>query len=71
VGSGEFGEAFGPGAVGVTAGEVGQGAAGFVEADLGALADGEVPEGLCDMGFADADGYPRGLISSLLRQQRG
>jgi hypothetical protein len=53
--SGEFGEAFGPGPVGVAAGEVGQDAAGFVEADLGALADGEVPECLCYMGFPDAD----------------
>ena len=54
-GSDEFGEALGPGAVGVAAGEVGQGAAGLVEADLGALPDGEVAEGLGDVGLADAD----------------
>jgi hypothetical protein len=34
---------------------VGQHAAGLVEADLGALPDGEVTEGLRDMGFPDAD----------------
>jgi DDE superfamily endonuclease len=54
--SGKVGEAFGPGAVGVAAGEVGQDTAGFVEADLGALPDGEVPERLCHMGFPDTDG---------------
>ena len=54
-GADEFGEAFGPGPVGVAAGEVGQDAAGLGEADLGAVADGEVAEGLGDVGFADAD----------------
>ena len=37
------GEAFVKGTVGVAAGEVGQQAAGLVEADLGAGADGQVP----------------------------
>ena len=55
MGSGEFGEAFGPGAVGVAAGEVGQGPAGFVEADFGAVPDGEVAEGLRDVALADPD----------------
>ena len=55
-GAGEFGEAFGPGAVGVAAGEVGQDAAGFGEADVGAVADGEVAEGLGDVALPDADG---------------
>jgi hypothetical protein len=40
----------------VTAGEVGQDAAGFEEADFGALADGEVAQGLGDVGLADSDG---------------
>jgi hypothetical protein len=57
VGSGEFGEASGPGAVGVPAGQVSEGSAGFGEPDVGALADGEVPEGLRDMAFSDSDGY--------------
>jgi hypothetical protein len=69
--SGEFGESAGPGPVGVAAGEVGEGAAGFEEPGVGAAADGEVAEGLGDVGFPDAAGYPRGLSSSLLRQQRG
>jgi hypothetical protein len=54
--SDEFGEAAGPGAVGVAAGEVGQGAAGFGEADVGAAADGEVSEGLRDVGFPTPTG---------------
>lgn len=70
VGSGEFGEAFGPGAVGVAAGEVGQCSAGLVEADLGALPDGQVPEGLCDMGFPDADGPWRRTDSPLWSKRR-
>ncbi|MFF4020698.1 hypothetical protein [Streptomyces sp. NPDC001843] len=40
----------------MAAGEVGEDAAGFGEADVGALADGEVAEGLGDVGLADADG---------------
>ena len=44
-----------PGAVGVAAGEVGQDPAGLGEADLAAAAGDEVPEGLGDMGLADAD----------------
>ena len=39
----------------MAAGEVGQDAAGLVEADLGALPDGQMPEGLGDVGFADTD----------------
>ena len=39
----------------MAAGEVGQHSAGLGEPDVGAAADGEVPEGLGDMGFADAD----------------
>jgi hypothetical protein len=55
-GSDEFGEAFGPGPVGVAAGEVGEGADGFAESDLGAGADGLVAEGLGDVAFPDTDG---------------
>jgi hypothetical protein len=40
--------------VGVAAGEVGQGAAGLEEPDVGAVADGEVAEGLGDVAFAEA-----------------
>ena len=40
----------------MAAGQVGQGPAGFGEADVGAVADGEVAEGLGDVAFADADG---------------
>jgi len=42
--------------VGVAAGEVGEGAAGFEEPGFGAVADGEVAEGLGDVAFSDADG---------------
>ena len=41
--------------VGVAAGQVGEGAAGFEEPDVGAVADGEVAEGLGDMAFPHAD----------------
>jgi len=41
--------------VGVAAGEVGQGAAGIEEPDVGAVADGEVAEGLGDVAFPHAD----------------
>ena len=41
--------------VGVAAGEVGQGAAGLEEPDVGAVADGEVAEGLGDVALPDAD----------------
>jgi hypothetical protein len=47
--------------VGVAAGEVGQGAAGLEEADVGAVADGEVAEGLGDVAFPGAGRYLRGL----------
>jgi hypothetical protein len=40
---------------------VGQGPAGLEEPDVGAVADGEVAEGLGDVAFADADGYPLDL----------
>jgi hypothetical protein len=52
------GQPFVEGAVGVAAGEVGQDAAGFVETDLGAGADGQVSHGLGDVGLPDADGAP-------------
>ena len=55
-GPGEFAEAFVPGVVGVAACEVGQGAAGLEEADVGAVADGQVAEGLGDVALAHADG---------------
>jgi hypothetical protein len=51
----EFGEAAGPGAVGVAAGEVGEGSAGFGEADFGATSDGLVAQRLGDVALADAD----------------
>src|SRR5450755_147560 len=38
----------------------GEGAAGFEEAGFGAVADGEVAEGLGDVAFADADGPVEG-----------
>jgi hypothetical protein len=53
-GAGVFAEAAVPAAVGVAAGQVGQGAAGLGEADVGAGPDGEVAEGLGDVAFADA-----------------
>jgi len=40
---------------------VGQDAAGLEEPGLGAAADGQVAEGLRDVGLADADRYLRGL----------
>ena len=40
----------------MAAGQVGQGAAGLEEPDVGAVADGEVAEGLGDVAFPDADG---------------
>jgi len=45
-----------PGVVGVAAGEVGQCPAGLEEPGLGAVADGEVAQGLGDVAFADSDG---------------
>jgi hypothetical protein len=45
----------------VAAGQVRQGPAGLGEADVGASADGEVAQGLGDVAFPDADGYPREL----------
>ena len=54
-GAGELGEPLVPGAVGPSAGEVGQDAAGLDEPGLGPGADGEVGEGLGDVALADAD----------------
>jgi hypothetical protein len=54
-GAGELAEPLVPGEVGVPAGQVGQGTAGFEEPGLGAGADGQVAEGLGDVGLADAD----------------
>ena len=50
-----FAQAAVPGAVGVAAGQVREGAAGFGEPDVGAGPDGEVAEGLGDVALADAD----------------
>ena len=70
--SDEFGEAFGPGPVGVTASEVGQGAAGLGEADLGADADGLVAECLGDVALADADrAVDDDLLAGVQPAQRG
>ena len=54
-GAGELAEPFVPGEVGAAAGQVGQHAAGLEEPGLGAGADGQVTEGLGDVGLADAD----------------
>jgi hypothetical protein len=43
----------------VAAGELGHDPAGLGEADVRALADGEVPQGLGDMGLADTARYQR------------
>lgn len=51
----QLAEPFLPGAVGVTAPEVCKDAAGLGEADVGALADGEVVESLRDVCLADTD----------------
>ena len=56
VGTHQLAQAFVPGAVGVAAGEVGEDPAGLGEADVGALADREVAEGLGDVRLADPDG---------------
>jgi hypothetical protein len=48
-GAGELAQAAGPGAIGVAAGELGQGAAGLGEPGFGAGADGEVGESLRDV----------------------
>jgi hypothetical protein len=58
VGAHEFADAFLPCAVRVAAGEVSEDAAGLGEADVGALADGEVAEGLGDVVLADVR-FPR------------
>lgn len=55
VGTDEFADPFLPGAVRVAAGQVGEDAAGLGEADVGALPDGEVAEGLGNVGLPDAD----------------
>ncbi len=55
-GPGELAEPFVPGVIGVPPGEVGQGAAGFEEPDVRAVADGQVAEGLRDVALAHADG---------------
>jgi hypothetical protein len=54
-GPGELTEPLVPGVVGVAAGQVGQGPAGLEEPDAGAVADGEVAEGLGDVAFPDTD----------------
>ena len=54
-GRAQFAESFVPGLVGVAAGQVGECAAGSEEPDVGAVADGEVAEGLGDMAFPHAD----------------
>ena len=54
-GAGELAEPLVPGAVGVSAGQVGQGPAGFHEPGVGAGPDGQVGEGLRDMTFAYPD----------------
>ncbi len=51
--AGELGEMLVPGAVGVAAGQVGQGAAGLEEPGVGAVAD----QGLGDVALADAGPY--------------
>ena len=51
----EFGQPARPGAVGVPAGQMGQGAAGRDEPGFGAGADGQVREGLRDVGLPDPD----------------
>jgi hypothetical protein len=44
-----------PGAVRVAAGQVRENPAGLGEADVRALPDRQVPEGLCDVGLSDTD----------------
>src|SRR5258708_4123941 len=51
-GRGELAEGFGPGVVGVAAGQVGQGAAGREEPGGGAVPDGQVAEGLGGVALA-------------------
>lgn len=48
-------EPFVPGQVGAAAGQVGEHAAGLEEPGFGSLPDGQVAEGLGDVGLADAD----------------
>ena len=56
----------------MAAGEVGQSAAGLGEPDVGAVADGEVAEGLGDVGFADPDGAVEDdRLAGLQPAQRG
>jgi hypothetical protein len=43
-----------PGAVGVSAGQIGEHPGGFREPDVSAAAGDGVPKCLCDMGFADS-----------------
>ncbi len=52
----QLGEALVPGAVGVAAGEVGQGSAGLEEPGVGAAPDGEVTQSLGDVALAYSDG---------------
>jgi len=54
--AGELAEPLVPGQVGAPAGQVGQDTAGLGEPGLGAVPDGQVPQGLGDMGLAYADG---------------
>ena len=55
VGPDQFTDPLLPGAVRVSAGQVREDPAGLGEADVGALADGEMIQGLRDMGLADAN----------------
>src|SRR5579875_3492496 len=56
LGGGELEELFVPGPAGVPAGHVRERPAGLEEPDFGAVADGQVPQGLGDVAFAHADG---------------
>ncbi|BCI81529.1 hypothetical protein MTY66_31540 [Mycolicibacterium sp. TY66] len=55
-GPGVLAHALADGAVGVSAGKVGEHAGAFDEADVPAAAGYVMSECLCHMGFADADG---------------
>ncbi|GCD99237.1 hypothetical protein EHYA_06951 [Embleya hyalina] len=59
IGSDQLAHALVPGAVRVAAGELGQDPAGLREADVRALADGEVAQGLGDVCLADTARYQR------------
>ena len=55
-GAGELAESLVPGQVGAPAGQVGEDPAGLGEPGLGAVPDGQVSQGLRDMGLAHPDG---------------